>query len=151
MPSRAAIALILLACLSACSSLGHGPSGAAGFTETGLASWYGTSEQGRKTASGERFDRNAMTAAHPSLPFGTVVRVTSLDNGRTVRVRINDRGPFVHGRIIDLSAAAATRLGIREDGVARVRLAVYRSDQRRHGFDLVDASAGEDETELARQ
>ena len=67
-----------------------------------FASWYGTSEQGRKTASGECFDRKSMTAAHRSLPFGTMVRVTSLENGRAVLVRINDRGPFVHGRIIDL-------------------------------------------------
>jgi rare lipoprotein A len=149
MPSRAAIALILLGCLSACSSPGGGPGGAAGFTETGLASWYGTSEQGRKTASGERFDRNAMTAAHRSLPFGTVVRVTSLENGRTVMVRINDRGPFVRGRIIDLSAGAAARLGIRQDGVARVKLAVYRSDQRRRGFDLADAAPSGDDSETA--
>ncbi len=148
MPSRAAIALILLGCLSGCASFGSG-GGAGGFTQTGLASWYGTSEQGRKTASGERFDRNAMTAAHPSLPFGTIVRVTSLDNGRTVKVRINDRGPFVRGRIIDLSAAAAARLGIREDGIARVRVAVYRSDQRRRGFDLADAISSDDASETA--
>lgn len=146
MPSRAAIALILLACLSGCASFGSG--GGARFTETGLASWYGTSEQGRKTASGERFDRNAMTAAHPSLAFGTIVRVTSLETGRTVKVRINDRGPFVRGRIIDLSAAAAARLGIREDGVARVRLAVFRSDQRR-GFDLADVAPTGDDFETA--
>ncbi len=148
MPIRAAVALILLGCLSACASFGSG-GGGAGFTETGIASWYGTSEQGRKTASGERFDKNAMTAAHPSLAFGTIVRVTSLENGRTVKVRINDRGPFVRGRIIDLSAAAAARLGIREDGVARVRVAVYRSDQRRRGFDLADAISSDDDSETA--
>jgi rare lipoprotein A (peptidoglycan hydrolase) len=125
------------------------PGGAEGFTETGLASWYGTSEQGRKTASGERFDRKSMTAAHRSLPFGTMVRVTSLENGRAVLVRINDRGPFVHGRIIDLSAAAATSLGIHENGVARVKLAVYRSDQRRHRFDLADLGSSDIEVDGA--
>ena len=151
MPSRAALVLILLGCLSACASLGSGPGGAAGFTQTGLASWYGTAEQGRRTASGERFDKYAMTAAHPSLPFGTIVRVTSLENGRTIKVRINDRGPFVRGRIIDLSAGAAARLGIREDGVARVRLAVLRSDQRQRGFAWADASPGEVEFETARR
>lgn len=150
MPSRAALALILLGCLSACASFGSG-GGGVGFTETGLASWYGTSEQGRKTASGERFDKNAMTAAHPSLAFGTVVRVTNLENGRTIKVRINDRGPFVRGRIIDLSAGAAARLGIREDGVARVRVAVFRADQRRRGFDLADAASSGDDSETALQ
>jgi rare lipoprotein A len=90
-----------------------------------------------------------MTAAHRSLPFGTMVRVTSLENGRAVLVRINDRGPFVHGRIIDLSAAAATSLGIHENGVARVKLAVYRSDQRRHRFDLADLGSSDIEVDGA--
>ena len=80
----------------------------------GLASWYGPRFHGRRTASGERFDQHALTAAHRTLPFGTVVRVHSRVNGRTVDVRINDRGPFLHRRVIDLSRAAAEALGLIE-------------------------------------
>ncbi|MBI2080524.1 MAG: septal ring lytic transglycosylase RlpA family protein [candidate division NC10 bacterium] len=94
--------------------------------EVGLASWYGREHHGRRTASGERFDMEAFTAAHRSLPFGTWVRVTHLATGRTVAVRINDRGPWVAGRVIDLSRRAAEVLGILGDGVARVRLEVAR-------------------------
>lgn len=88
----------------------------------GMASWYGPGFHGRKTANGERFDSQALTAAHRSLPFGTRVRVTNLNNGRSVTVRINDRGPFVGNRIIDLSAGAARSIGMIQSGVARVRL-----------------------------
>jgi rare lipoprotein A len=91
---------------------------------TGLASWYGPGLHGRKTASGEPFDQTALTAAHPTLPFDTVVRVHSIRTGRSVDVRINDRGPFVKGRIIDLSRAAARRIGLARRGVGRVRLEV---------------------------
>jgi len=91
-------------------------------SEEGLASWYGGKFQGRPTASGEIYDAARMTAAHKSLPFGTVVRVTNLENGREAMVRINDRGPFVTGRIIDLSRAAALALGMAGSGVARVRV-----------------------------
>lgn len=87
-----------------------------------LASWYGKELHGRRTASGERFDMNAMTAAHRQFPFGTRVRVRSIDTGREVVVRINDRGPFKQEREIDLSAAAARALGIQHLGVARVQL-----------------------------
>jgi rare lipoprotein A len=90
----------------------------------GIASWYGRRFHGRRTASGERFDMNSLTAAHRTLPFGTVVRVRSLDNGREVEVRINDRGPHVAGRIIDLSHAAAKALDLHEDGVEEVLLLV---------------------------
>ncbi len=90
----------------------------------GYASWYAGKFQGRMTASGEVFDTNEMTAAHRSLPFGTVVEVTHLDSSRTVEVRINDRGPFVEGRVIDLSRAAADELGMTGEGIARVRLRV---------------------------
>ncbi len=93
-----------------------------GYTERGMASWYGKKFHGRRTANGERYDMNALTAAHPRLPFGTVVRVTSLDNGRSVVVRINDRGPFKKGRIIDLSRAAARKLHMIKRGVVKVRL-----------------------------
>lgn len=92
------------------------------YVETGEASWYGKPFHGRTTASGERYDMNRLTAAHKSLPFGTVVDVTHLGNGRSVTVRINDRGPFVKQRIIDLSRAAARKLNMVESGVARVRV-----------------------------
>ena len=91
--------------------------------QVGKASYYGGKFHGRKTASGERFNQHAMTAAHRKLSFGTVVRVTNLSNGRSVEVRINDRGPFGNrGRIIDVSRAAARKLGMIADGVVRVRL-----------------------------
>ncbi len=91
----------------------------AGDVQHGLASWYG---KGRGTASGERFDRRAMTAAHRFLPFQTRVRVTNKRNGRSVIVRINDRGPFVRGRIIDVSEAAAEALGMKRAGVVPVKV-----------------------------
>jgi len=93
-------------------------------TLTGRASWYGEAHHGRLTASGERYDMHAMTAAHPTLAFGTRVRVTNLANGRRAVVRINDRGPFRRGRIIDVSYAAARELKMIGPGVARVRLVV---------------------------
>lgn len=88
----------------------------------GTASYYGPGFHGRRTANGERFDMNGLTAAHRSLPFGTRLKVTNEKNGRSVVVRINDRGPFVGNRIIDLSRGAAARLGMVNDGLARVRL-----------------------------
>ncbi|MGB3135334.1 MAG: septal ring lytic transglycosylase RlpA family protein, partial [Nodosilinea sp.] len=94
---------------------------------TGMASWYGPGFHGRRSASGEVFDQNALTAAHRTLPFGTQVRVTNLSTGRSVVVRINDRGPFGHGRVIDLSAAAAGQIGLRASGVARVQIDVLSS------------------------
>jgi len=93
-------------------------------TEVGLASWYGKAHQGKRTASGERFDMHALTAAHRTLAFGTIVRVTDLASGRSVKVRINDRGPFRDGRIIDLSYAAASKLGMVARGTARVEITV---------------------------
>lgn len=96
----------------------------AGYNEVGIASWYGPGFHGKTTANGELYDMYAFTAAHKTLPFGTVVEVVDLDTGRSVVVRINDRGPFVPGRIIDLSYAAAEALGILERGTARVGLIV---------------------------
>jgi rare lipoprotein A len=90
--------------------------------QCGGASWYGPGFHGKKTASGERFNENAMTAAHRSLPFGTVVTVTDQRTGKSVKVTINDRGPFHKGRIIDLSKAAATKLGFRNAGTTKVCL-----------------------------
>jgi rare lipoprotein A len=88
--------------------------------QCGGASWYGPGFHGKKAASGERFNENAMTAAHKTLPFGTVVRVTDQRTGKSISVKINDRGPFHGGRIIDLSKAAATKLGFRNAGVTKV-------------------------------
>ncbi len=90
--------------------------------EVGTASWYGVQFQGKETASGEPFDMQDFTAAHPSLPLGTFVRVTNLRNGRAVVVRVNDRGPVVDGRIIDLSYNAARALGFKDRGLQTVRL-----------------------------
>jgi rare lipoprotein A len=86
----------------------------------GTASWYGPGFNGKRTASGERFDRRRLTAAHRSLPLGTKARVTNLENGRSVEVTVTDRGPYVRGRIIDLSERAAQVIGIKQDGLARV-------------------------------
>jgi len=101
---------------------------ASALEQEGLASWYGGKFQGRQTASGEFFDTNEFTAAHKSLPFGTIVKVTNLENGKTTVVRINDRGPFVPGRIIDLSRAAAAAIGLAGKGVAKVRIQVLAPD-----------------------
>lgn len=90
----------------------------------GVASWYGGKFHGRLTSSGEVFDTNEMTAAHRTLPFGTLVKVTNLDNGKSAMVKINDRGPFVDGRIIDLSRAAAEQIDMLETGIARVSLGI---------------------------
>lgn len=95
--------------------------------ERGLASWYGPGFQGRRTASGERFDMHGMTAAHKTLAFGTRVRVRSLVTGKEVEVRVNDRGPYARGRVIDLSRAAAKALGLLELGVKNVLLLVPAS------------------------
>jgi rare lipoprotein A len=95
-----------------------------GTTETGLASWYGVPYDGRRAASGEIYDMQQLTAAHRTLPFQTWVNVTNLDNGKKVDVRITDRGPFVDGRIIDLSLAAAREIDMVRSGTARVRLKV---------------------------
>ena len=92
--------------------------------QTGMASWYGPGHDGRRTASGELHQSRLPTAAHRRLPFGTLVRVTNLKSGSQVVVRINDRGPFVHGRVLDVSERAARGLGMLGDGVARVSLEV---------------------------
>lgn len=97
------------------------------FQVKGVASWYGPGFHGNRSASGERFNQNALTAAHRTLPFGTNVRVTNLNNGRSVIVRINDRGPYTRGRVIDLSAGAARVLGLIQTGVAPVQLEVLEN------------------------
>jgi len=92
------------------------------FHQTGRASWYGTRFHGRKTASGERYNMNALTAAHKTLPLASYVRVTNTSNNKSVVVKINDRGPYVRGRIIDVSYAAARLLGLRKAGTASVKI-----------------------------
>lgn len=97
-----------------------------GWTQKGLASWYGKEFHGRRTASGDIYDMYKYTAAHGTLPFGTLVRVTNLGNGRSVVVKINDRGPFIRKRIIDLSYAAAKKIGMIEQGVVQVEIMVAK-------------------------
>jgi rare lipoprotein A len=98
-----------------------------GRPEVGLASWYGEPHHGQPTASGEIYDMNGLTAAHRTLPLGTRLRVVNLENGRVVRVRVNDRGPYVDGRIVDLSREAARALDMEQRGVAPVRIEVIAS------------------------
>lgn len=98
------------------------------YDEIGMASWYGPNFHGRTTANGETYDQYAMTAAHPTLPMPSLVEVTNLANGRTIVLRINDRGPFAKGRIIDVSKAAAEELGFKKQGVTRVRVRVVEED-----------------------
>ena len=103
-----------------------GPRPAQGFRREGTASYYGPKFHGRKTSSGEVFDMYALTAAHNTLPFGTLVEVTNLENDLSVVVRINDRGPFMKNRIIDLSYEAARRIGMVGPGTAKVRLEIVK-------------------------
>jgi peptidoglycan lytic transglycosylase len=98
--------------------------------QTGYASWYGKAHQGRPTTSGERYDMYKYTAAHPALPMGTRLLVTNLKNGRSVTVRVNDRGPFVDGRIVDLSYAAAREVDAIGEGVVPVRIRVVAMPSR---------------------
>ena len=99
------------------------------FTQTGLASFYGRAHTGKVTANGQRFDHLDFTAAHRTLAFGTLVRVTNLGNGRTVTVEITDRGPRIKTRVIDISLAAARELGMQKKGITRVKLEAFRADQ----------------------
>src|SRR5882757_8715853 len=151
-PLSALVALALV--LAACSSARHGPGTAGAsrdtrssglykignpyqiegawyypaedwnYNETGIASWYGEAFHGKDTANGETFDLNAITAAHRTLPMPTIVEVTNLDNGRSLQVRVNDRGPYARGRIIDLSRRSAQLLGFEGQGTAKVRVRI---------------------------
>ncbi|MGZ3746766.1 MAG: septal ring lytic transglycosylase RlpA family protein [Pseudobdellovibrionaceae bacterium] len=115
-----AFSAVVWASLPACAHQTH-QSGLGG-SQQGWASWYGDSHQGHRTASGEPFDMNALTAAHRSLPMNSVVRVTSLSSGKSITVRINDRGPFSRERILDVSKAGAQRLGFIDKGVDKVQI-----------------------------
>ncbi len=118
---------LLIASLSACSQYRSTKSQAtSGYYETGIASYYADKYQGRQTANGERFDQNALTAAHKKLRFGTRVKVTNLNNGKSVIVRINDRGPFVKGRVIDLSKTAFVRIADQRLGVVKVQVKILK-------------------------
>lgn len=139
---RLAPALLILPLLAACgprqapTTHPNGGGGASGHRpgkviERGIASWYGPGFHGKQTANGETFDTGELTAAHKKLPFNTRVQVTNLDNGRSVVVRINDRGPFIRGRIIDLSRAAAEAVEMIGPGTARVELRLLGSAGRR--------------------
>jgi len=112
--------LLLVIIISACHRKSM-PSAVSG-TETGLASFYSEMYNGKKTANGEIYNSSELTAAHKKLPFGTRVKVTNLSNGKTVKVRVNDRGPFVAGRIIDLTRKAAKKIDMINDGVVKVKI-----------------------------
>ncbi|QTM01073.1 septal ring lytic transglycosylase RlpA family protein [Mannheimia sp. ZY171111] len=98
--------------------------------QTGVASYYANKFNGRRTASGETFSNAKMTAAHKTLPFGTLVEVTNLRNGRSVVVRVNDRGPYAHTRVVDLSSAAAKKIGMHRSGIAKVKIAILHKNTR---------------------
>ena len=117
------------------------------YDETGIASWYGADFHGKPTANGETYDMDALTAAHKTLPMPSTVRVTNLENGRALVLRVNDRGPFVHGRIIDVSRHASKLLGFHTQGTAKVRVAVLQSGGDR--FIAAKPETSEEETQLA--
>lgn len=147
------VACALLVSLAACARSSRAPAGPSldpllaqadgGVFQSGVASWYGDDFHGRATANGEIYDMRKLTAAHPELPFHTLVEVENLENGRRVLVRINDRGPFLKGRIIDLSQKAAQRLDMAEKGTAGVNLRVLRWGGKplTGGLDVVAAGA----------
>ena len=124
-------ALTLIALAAGVIAARPGAIASVGDEEVGRASWYGETHHGRRTASGELFDMHALTAAHPTLPFGTRLRVTHTKSGRAVEVRVNDRGPHTRGRILDLSYAAARALGALGESVIPVRIRVLALPARR--------------------
>ncbi|MEQ1792620.1 MAG: septal ring lytic transglycosylase RlpA family protein [Nitrospira sp.] len=131
--------LLVALCLSfgACSWVPKGEAGLdVGIKDRGIASWYGEQFHGKQAANGELFDMQALTAAHRTLPLGSMVRVVNLTNGKHVRVRINDRGPYVNGRILDLSQAAAVKLGMVQNGISVIQLEVI--GDRRPDFVLAE-------------
>lgn len=138
------LAIVVCASLGACSWIPKGESGLdVGIKDRGIASWYGEQFHGKLAANGEIFDMAALTAAHRTLPLGSMIRVVNLQNGKHVRVRINDRGPYVNGRILDLSYAAAAQLGMVDGGLSVIQLEVI--GDRRPDFVL----AAEEDTPLS--
>ena len=149
MPQNGIIGVLLLGCMAGCSlkqDLVPPPSGPQSYEQAapveestppskpaiiqvGTASWYGPGFHGQETASGEPFNQHALTAAHRTLPLGTKAKVTNLETGQTVDVTINDRGPYVSGRHLDLSRAAARRIGLIKKGTAKVKIEVQRRHQ----------------------
>jgi len=136
------IALSLAACREKDGAIPPAP-----YSKEGRASFYSGIFTGKATSSGELYHPDSLTAAHMYLPFGTVVEVTNLSNNKSVIVAINDRGPYVSGRIVDLSAAAARRLGFIEEGVADVRLTVVKPAK---GYSVEDSVAGDRVDEMTR-
>lgn len=145
--SRAAVALtVFCALLSACTANRRPETRpSTRVLEKGTASWYGLQFHGRRTANGERFDMNEMTAAHPSLPFGTLLEVRNVRNGKSVVVRINDRGPFKKSRILDLSFAAAREIGLVLSGTAPVELYLMEKGGAPPRYTVQVAAFGEEE------
>ena len=120
------------------------------YVETGIASWYGPNFHGKPTANGEIFDQNLITAAHRTLPLPSAVRVTNLENGRTITLRVNDRGPFSRGRIIDVSRRGAQMLGFEKNGTAKVRVEILPTDSRQLKLAAINRnSGGADQPQIA--
>ena len=125
MQTKSLLIILVFALLLPLSSYASGD-----YPQYGKASWYGGKFHGKRTASGERFNKHEFTAAHRKLPFGTIIRVTNIRNGKEVYVRINDRGPFVKGRILDLSLASAEALHFNRKGVIRVKIEIISLPSR---------------------
>jgi rare lipoprotein A len=119
--------IVIVFSLYACAGPRHSEISSPGSTERGIASWYGPGFHGKPTSSGEIYDMHQLTAAHRTLPLGTLVRVINLENGLQTKVRVNDRGPFIRGRIIDLSYAGAKELGMLEAGTVPVRIEILKA------------------------
>lgn len=146
-PLPPALAAVLAAgLLAGCATTTRLESPNRGTTQKGLASWYGAKFHGRPTASGEIYDMNRISAAHKQLPLGTVVQVKNRDNGKKLRVPINDRGPFIKGRIIDLSVGAARRLEMFGQGLANVRIKVVRLPPKKRRLPISYPARGGRET-----
>jgi len=120
------------------------------YVETGIASWYGPNFHGKPTANGEIFDENLITAAHRTLPLPSAVRITNLENGRTINLRVNDRGPFARGRIIDVSRRGAQLLGFEQNGTAKVRVEILPNDSRQLKLAALNRKGGQvDQPQIA--
>ncbi|MFA0961253.1 septal ring lytic transglycosylase RlpA family protein [Roseivirga sp. BDSF3-8] len=142
--TRLYIFLFILIPALSCTSEEQGPDP---FTATGEASFYGRAFNGQKTASGDIYKMDSLTAAHLYLPLGTIIEVKNLDNGRVVEVVINDRGPYSNDRLLDLSRAAADSLGMVEDGTAEVRITVVKAAE---GYTVEDSVATDRQKEYER-